>query len=62
MIARESNSVRPSTRATGTLRIGDTSRSCAIPPSVAVSMRSIASPTSAATTRTRRTNGDVVVP
>ncbi len=46
----------------GTFRIGETSRSFACPASGAVSIISIGSPTSAATTRTRRTNGDVVVP
>jgi len=48
--------------ATGTFQIGDTLRSSVMPASLAVSIRSIGSPSSSATTITRRTNGDVVVP
>ncbi len=62
MITCESNSVRPSTIATGTFQIGDSSRSMACPASACVSTQSIGSPSSAATIRTRRVNGDAGVP
>ena len=62
MIARESYSVRAPSTATGTFAIGETARSAASPSGCAVFTSSTGSPTSAATTRTRRTNGEVVVP
>jgi hypothetical protein len=62
MIAREPKMVRPSITATGTLWIGETARNAAQPCSVAVSTSSTGSASSAATARTRRANGEVVVP